>query len=288
MPRPIRVPFTIPPGAQFGAVRAGGLRRHAATDYHVPIGTPIYGTGDGGRVTEIGYNGDVWAGLGHYVGITYPDGSTRDAHMQARTPLRMGDPVGPTTLVGFVGLTGNAVNASPPGSHDHHERRKPNGLLVNPEVYYGGSATASNGTITPIDAETEDHDMPELTALIFNNPGDSGKPEWNSTAVIDHIRGFVTTSIGSDSRDLWEHEKNIARALGWKVTEVQASADIWGTARARFTRPTTAVDAAALAKSLAPLLNDGEVNDGDLSALEQKVLAAIGNVPAATRAAIVK
>lgn len=145
MPRPIRDKFTIPNGAAFGAQRAGGARRHNGTDYHCPVGTPIYGTGEGGRVTHVGANMDRLLGLGHNVTISYPDGTTLDAHMLARTPLRVGSEVGPNTLVGYVGLTGNAVNASPPGSHLHHERRKTNGLLVNPEAQYGVSSAAGGG-----------------------------------------------------------------------------------------------------------------------------------------------
>lgn len=154
MPRPIRAVYRIPYGAAFGAPRANGTRKHEGTDYHCPVGTPIYGTGDGGVVTHIGYNGDPWLGLGHNVSISYPGGRTTvDAHMQSRTPLAVGSKVGPNTVVGYVGLTGNAVNANPPGSHDHHVTRI-NGNLVDPEAYYGSST--SGGGSTPINTESDD------------------------------------------------------------------------------------------------------------------------------------
>lgn len=156
MPRPIRAKYTIPYGAQYGAWRANGTRKHNGTDYHCPIGTPIYGTGEGGTVTHIGYNGDVWLGLGHNVTIKYGNRSTLDAHMRSRTPLSVGSKVGPNTLVGYVGQTGNAVNADPKGPHDHHELRI-NGSLTNPEAYYG-SGTAGGG-ITPIEPEKKKKDI---------------------------------------------------------------------------------------------------------------------------------
>ena len=53
---PIRASFTIPSSAQFGALGQGG-RHHQGTDYHCPIGTPIYATGDGRVVSNVGETG---------------------------------------------------------------------------------------------------------------------------------------------------------------------------------------------------------------------------------------
>ena len=136
-------------------MRAGGRRRHQGLDYHCPIGTPIYGTEDGGRVEFIGYNGHPWMGLGHNIRIRYPSGVTVDAHMSYRSPLSVGDRVGQFTLVGRVGLSGNAINADPPGPHVHHERRDNKGLLVNPATAYGLMLAGGTGT----QIEIED-DMP--------------------------------------------------------------------------------------------------------------------------------
>lgn len=142
MPRPIRIKYTIPVGAQFGAPRGNGTRIHQGCDYHCPIGTPIYGTAAGGKVSYIGYNGDPITGSGNNVVIRYPDGRiTTDMHLRERTPLHVGSPVDADTIVGYVGITGNAVNADPPGSHDHHQMTL-NGKLINPESFYG-TETAS-------------------------------------------------------------------------------------------------------------------------------------------------
>lgn len=148
MPRPIRIPFSIPSGAQYGAPRAGG-RHHQGTDYHVPIGTSIYGTRAGGRVVanvgETGYG----IGFGNYVSISYPGGfMTLDGHLRERSPLAVGSAVGTSTVVAAVGLTGNSVYADPPGAHDHHQLWV-NGTLVDPEGYYAlepaGSGSAPIG-----------------------------------------------------------------------------------------------------------------------------------------------
>lgn len=147
MPRPIRVAYTIPYGAQFGAIRAGGARRHQGCDYHCPIGTPIYGTGDGGVVVARGYQPDPNSGAGNYITINYPNHRTTDMHMREASPLPNGAHVGPTTIIGYVGLTGNAVNASPPGSHDHHQLTV-GGILTDPEAFYGTSTAGSGTPIT--------------------------------------------------------------------------------------------------------------------------------------------
>lgn len=49
---PIRASFTISSGAQFGAPSKGG-RHHQGTDYHCPIGTPLYPTGDGRVLSNV-------------------------------------------------------------------------------------------------------------------------------------------------------------------------------------------------------------------------------------------
>lgn len=148
MPRPIRTKYTIPPGAEFGAVRANGARKHQGTDYHCPVGTPIYGTGEGGKVVAKGYQPNSDTGAGHYVTITWPGARrTTDMHMEEASPVPIFGNVGSTTVVGNVGLTGNAVNASPPGSHDHHQLTI-NGVLTDPEMFYG--AEPAGGDYLPL------------------------------------------------------------------------------------------------------------------------------------------
>lgn len=146
MPRPIRIPFSIPSGAQYGAPRAGG-RHHQGTDYHCAIGTSIYGTRDGGHVVanvgETGYG----IGFGNYVSISYPGGfMTLDGHLRERSPLAVGTTVNSDTVIAFVGITGNAVYADPPGSHDHHQLWV-NGNLTDPEGYYTLEPAGTGGSI---------------------------------------------------------------------------------------------------------------------------------------------
>jgi hypothetical protein len=144
MPHPIRAPFSIPAGAQFNAIRAGGARRHQGTDYHCPIGTPIYATGDGKVVSNVRETG-VGIGFGNYVIIGYPGGrQTLDGHMSERSGLAVGTAVTADTIVGYVGLTGNAIHADPPGSHDHHQVWL-GGKLVDPQAYYGTSTAGESG-----------------------------------------------------------------------------------------------------------------------------------------------
>ena len=150
MPRPIRSPFQIPYGAQYGAPRAGG-RHHQGTDYHCPVGTPIYGTRSGGRVvSNVGESG-YGIGFGNYVSILYAGGyMTLDGHLHERSPLATGSFVDERTVVGAVGLSGNSVYADPPGAHNHHQLWV-NGVLVDPESYYALETADSGSTLIPED-----------------------------------------------------------------------------------------------------------------------------------------
>lgn len=167
MPHPIRAPYTIPYGAAYGAIRDGGARRHQGCDYHCPIGTPIYGTGPGGRVISSVRESGVGIGFGNYVIIAYPGGrQTLDGHMRERSPLPVGTAVDSSTIVGYVGLTGNAIYASPPGSHDHHQVTI-SGTLVDPQSVYGTSTAGDGGT--PIPAIQSGVDP--MSFSIIPNPG---------------------------------------------------------------------------------------------------------------------
>ena len=159
MPHPIRSEYKVPSGAEFGAPRAGG-RHHQGTDYHCPIGTPIYATGNGRVVSSVGETG-VGIGFGNYVSIAYPGGRvTLDGHLRELSSLRVGTLVTADTIVAYVGITGNAIYSSPPGSHDHHQVWL-SGVLTDPIAYYG-TTTASNGS-TPIIPTTlpKEDDMPK-------------------------------------------------------------------------------------------------------------------------------
>lgn len=266
MPRPIRAAFNIPYGAAFGAARAGGARRHNGTDYHCPIGTPIYGTEEGGRVTSFGYNGDPWIGSGHWVTVTYPSGHTTDMHMRERTRLAKDAPVGTGTVIGYVGLTGNAVNASPPGSHLHHERRKPNGLLVNPEAFYANSSVAGGG-ITEIDEMSAAGE-----ATIIKLLSEIHQPLLNGA--LEQI-GRIDKNTGETHQAIYETDQweGINARLGRIAAAVEGG------------KPATVqVDVAALAATLAPLLKTGAT----VADIEAALKDDFANIPAATRAAIIK
>lgn len=154
MPHPIRATWLTRPGwSEFGAWRKSG--GHKGFDYYAPEGTPIYGTGEGGRVVHIGYNMDPVLGFGHSVRIEYPGSRvTVDAHMRSRTPLNVGDSVGIDTIVGYVGKTGNAFRTIWNGlRHVHHEVTV-RGVLVDPIALYDPALAGDDGT--PIPTEQDD------------------------------------------------------------------------------------------------------------------------------------
>lgn len=145
--RPVRTAFTIPYGAQYGAPREGG-RHHQGTDYHCPVGTPIYATGEGRVVANVGETG-VGIGFGNYVSIRYgANRQTLDGHLRERSSLSVGTNVTENTIVGYVGLTGNSIYADPPGSHDHHQVWI-GGNLVDPQSLYGPTFAGDGGTLIP-------------------------------------------------------------------------------------------------------------------------------------------
>jgi hypothetical protein len=171
MPRPIRAACVIPSGAQFGAPRDGGRRSHQGTDYHCPIGTSIYATGDGRVVSNVGETA-VGVGYGNYITIAYAGGRvTLDGHMRSRSPLAAGTIVNSDTIVGEVGTTGNAIYADPPGSHDHHQVWL-SGALTDPESYYG-IVTASLDS-TPIEAISNPITENEMRVYTISDGGLQG------------------------------------------------------------------------------------------------------------------
>lgn len=172
MPSPIRANFTIPAGAQFGAPRAGG-RHHQGTDYHCPIGTPIYATGDGRVTANIGETG-VGIGFGNYISIAYAGGRvTLDGHLRERSSLAVGTLVNSDTVVAYVGISGNSIYANPPGSHDHHQVWI-NWVLTDPAVYYGTTTPAGSGS-TPLE---EDEMNSEQIAMLTQAASDAAAAKY--------------------------------------------------------------------------------------------------------------
>lgn len=165
MPHPIKSRYTIPYGAQFGAPRAGG-RRHQGTDYHAPIGTPIYATGNGRVVSNIGETG-VGIGFGNYISLAYPGNRvTLDGHLRERSRLAVGTLVTSNTIVAYIGMSGNAIYADPPGAHDHHQIWI-NGVLVDPQSFYGVDVADSGSTLIPVTQSGVD----PMSFSIVPNPG---------------------------------------------------------------------------------------------------------------------
>lgn len=146
-----------PGWSDFGLPRddsAGGY--HNGFDFYAPPGTPIYGTGPGGVVTA---NVSDPGNLGNYVSIDYPDRWTQDCHMATRSPLAIGAAVGPTTLVGHVGHTGNAADVEwdtdeGPLWHDHHVLWV-DGVRVDPLAYYATSIAGTGDRVVFQEKEDE-------------------------------------------------------------------------------------------------------------------------------------
>lgn len=146
MRNPIRDPFTIPYGAAFGAIRAGGARTHQGLDEHCPEGTSIF-AGVRGKVVGRGYT----SGYGNYIDITYPGSvHVRYAHMQYPASLSYGQSWTDTEpQLGLVGKTGSAAYGDPPGAHLHVEVRV-FGNLVDPAKFFT-HVTPAGGTGTEIE-----------------------------------------------------------------------------------------------------------------------------------------
>ena len=235
MSGPIRSAYTVPWGAEFGAGRAGG-RHHQGTDYHCPIGTPIYATGDGHISANVGETG-YGIGFGNYVSIVYPGGrQTLDGHLLARSPLPVGTPVNSDTVVAEVGTTGNAVYASPPGPHDHHQVWL-NGVLTDPAAYYG-TATAGGGSILlPPPPPPPPPYLSPLEADMFKLYYRKDAPTAASPSGVTYALGVLDPSWQTPGHNFWfeataEQRRDWRELFGFRDvdgnTQAQLiSADIW-------------------------------------------------------------
>ncbi len=97
---------------------------HAGLDFKGPIGAPIYAAAKG----VISFAG-IRSGYGNCIEIDHGNGLlTRYAHMSAFR-ARVGDKVGPGSVVGAIGSTGRST-----GPHLHFEVRI-NGEAVNPRPF---------------------------------------------------------------------------------------------------------------------------------------------------------
>jgi murein DD-endopeptidase MepM/ murein hydrolase activator NlpD len=115
----------------FGAPRSGG-RRHEGQDIFAPRGTPVY-SATGGVVLRMGY-GQLG---GNFVYVLGPGGRRYYyAHLEAYARgLEEGQEVTPSTLLGYVGNTGNA-RTTPPHLHFgvYGSRWRGDERVINPLV----------------------------------------------------------------------------------------------------------------------------------------------------------
>ena len=105
-------------------------KMHYGTDYRAKCGEPLVST-EAGTITR---NSMDRTGYGWWVEITHKDKKTRYAHMQAKSPLKVGTKVHRGQSIGKVGTTGGST-----GCHLHFETLKPNGTRVNPANYVKGA-----------------------------------------------------------------------------------------------------------------------------------------------------
>lgn len=110
--------LTSPFGMRYHPVD-GTYKMHNGQDFGAPGGTPLVSPGYG-TVAQV-LNGDP--GGGNMIWLEMAGGDVVVyMHMQAPTPLSVGDPVQPMTLVGYVGTTGSST-----GDHLHFGL-KPGGI----------------------------------------------------------------------------------------------------------------------------------------------------------------
>lgn len=235
MPGPMRSAYTVPWGAQYGAARQGG-RHHQGTDYHCPVGTPIYATGYGHISANVGESG-YGIGFGNYVSIVYPGGrQTLDGHLLHRSPLPVGTAVTPNTIVAEVGLTGNAVYADPPGAHDHHQVWL-NGVLTDPAAYYGTSSAGGGSTPLPVTPPPPPPYFSPLEDDMFKLYYRKDAPTSGSPSGVTYALGVLDPSWQTPGHNFWfeataEQRRDWRELFGFRDADgtPQAqliSADIW-------------------------------------------------------------
>jgi len=109
-------------------------RMHPGLDFHAPVGTPIYATGDG-VIKEAKSGG----GLGRYVKIEHRSAGyvTVYGHMsKIATDIRQGRTIKRGDLIGYSGNTG--LSEAP---HLHYEVRSLDGKHLNPLHFLAPSMT---------------------------------------------------------------------------------------------------------------------------------------------------
>lgn len=111
-------------------------RMHYGLDFHAPVGTPVYATGDG-IIEQTGRG----SGLGRYVKIEHGETGyvTVFGHLsEVRREIRRGRRVTRGELIGYSGNTG--LSNAP---HLHYEVRDAEGRSLNPVYFVAPSMTPS-------------------------------------------------------------------------------------------------------------------------------------------------
>ena len=109
-------------------------RMHPGLDFHAPVGTPVYATGDG-----IILEAKSGAGLGRYIKVKHETAGhiTVFAHLsKIETGIRKGRAVNRGDLIGYSGNTG--LSEAP---HLHYEVRDLQNRKLNPLFFFAPSVT---------------------------------------------------------------------------------------------------------------------------------------------------
>jgi murein DD-endopeptidase MepM/ murein hydrolase activator NlpD len=109
-------------------------RMHPGLDFHAPVGTPIYATGDG-----VVKEAKIGGGLGRYVKVLHETAGyvTVFAHMSEIAPgIRAGKSIKRGDIIGYSGNTG--LSEAP---HLHYEVRDLEGNHLNPLHFLAPSLT---------------------------------------------------------------------------------------------------------------------------------------------------
>jgi murein DD-endopeptidase MepM/ murein hydrolase activator NlpD len=124
----LRLPFNVKSSSGYGTrthpVTGEKDKMHYGVDLPQKGGTKVKSAGIG-VVTQVAYDKN---GYGYWVEIKHPDGRrTRYGHLKSKSPLKVGQKVDGSTVVGLVGATGRTT-----GNHLHFEVRDSKGRALDP------------------------------------------------------------------------------------------------------------------------------------------------------------
>lgn len=162
--------------SKFGEARGG--EAHSGLDVAAPMGSAIRPIA-GGKVSAVTEDGRA----GKWVKVEHPDGtSSTYAHMGNQS-VKVGDEVGPDTVLGTVGMTGHTT-----GPHVHLVVRDTKGNRVDPEKVIGGRYGAAKIVGTADAARNYDQ------ASVIANIKKMGLPPEKERGAIDYALGEMARS----------------------------------------------------------------------------------------------